>query len=681
MFSKKVEKHCVFRYSALFHLVNWFFLRYNRSVKHDYNILLPKQEAFMILLITAITPEANALLTGFSMKKISTGSFLLYESEQENLRLLVTGPGKLSAAMAVTEYLTRFSVSEEDIFCNLGICGGSADAPIGEGFLCASVTEATTDKTVYPELYSHPFPEARLITSDVPVTALPDDCKQDTTLPLLYDMEAYGVAVALFRQVLPSRCFFYKVVSDVCDGNFPSPESVTSLIKDKLTLLLSFLKETEQHLKKHITEQADFISRINAIKKEFTAGIPFSVTMDRKLTGLLTYAIRAGFTKEVIFAALPRQNDTPHKKKEALMRLQALENFVLSAHSTEAVSLVPGEKKTLKQPFRHIYVEQEVLQHPITMGVLARFPSASVIPIAHYKDIFNRSKQDVQAQETEPSLILAANHGTLIYPGAPVCQNFDEEHFMYTSCIMNCIYDCDYCYLQGMYPGKTPVVFVNLEDYFAELDTLLAKHPVYLCCSYDSDLTALSGILPHAEAFCRYALEHPTLRLELRTKSAALPFIRHLPAAKNIVMAFTLSPQEIISRYEHYTPSLKARLNAAKEAAQKGFSLRLCFDPVLDVPNAETLYSTLVEQAFGVLTSEEIADISLGVFRLSKDYLKQLKKAKKACALSHYPYEVTDGVCHYPAARCEQLLSTVRHALYRQDISDDKIYTWTPEES
>ncbi len=635
----------------------------------------------MILLITAITPEANALLTGLPMKKIISGNLCLYESGQKSLRLLVTGYGKLSAAMAVTEYLTRYPASESDIFCNLGICGGSPDTPVGEGYLCASVTEATTQKSVYPELYSHPFPEARLITTDVPVTSLPDDDKHETTLPLLYDMEAYGVATALFRKVSPARCFFYKVVSDVCDGNFPSPESVTSLIKAKLPSLLAFLEKTEHSLTGRLTGQAETGSLIAAMAKEFTDGAPFSATMERKLTGLLTYAIHAGFTRDEIFASRPEKRDTPHKKREALSRLQALEEFILSPPDTHAASLISGTRKSLKQPFHHIYVEREILHHPVTRGILSRFPSASVIPIAHYKDIFNRGKQDIHAQRTEPAFILAANHGTLIYPGAPVCQSFDEDHFMYTSCIMNCIYDCDYCYLQGMYPGKTPVVFVNLEDYFTELDALLARHPVYLCCSYDSDLTALSGLLPHAEAFCRYALKHPDLHLELRTKSAALPFLRQLPVAKNIIMAFTLSPQEIISRHEHYTPSLRARLRTAKEAAQRGFSLRLCFDPVLDVPNAEALYSTLVEQVFEVLTPEEITDISLGVFRISKEYLKQLKKAKPACTLSHYPYEVTDGVCHYPAARCEQLLGSVRLALSRHGISDDKLYIWTPGES
>jgi len=635
----------------------------------------------MILLITAITPEAAAVLAEFPMKRTTSGTFSFYESEEAGLRLLITGPGKLSAAIAVTEYLAHYPVSDADIFCNLGICGGSGDTLVGEGYLCASVTEATTGKSVYPELYTHPFPEARLVTSDVPVTSPSDDLVHETSLPLLYDMEAYGIAAALFRKVLPSRCFFYKIVSDLCDGCFPSPEAVTALIKHHLMPLLSFLKTQELRLAYDTNEQSDTAYRISSMAEKFMDGVPFSATMERKLTGLLTYAIHAGFSEASLFDVLPKPSDTPHKKKEALMRLQTLENHVLAAHNTDSTSLLPKKRKTLNRPFRHIYVERDVLTHPTTKQLLARFPAASVIPISHYKDVFNRSRQDLHAQETEPALILAANRGTLIYPGAPVCQSFGEEHFMYTSCIMNCIYDCDYCYLQGMYPSGTVVVFVNLEDYFAELDTLLAKHPVYLCCSYDSDLTALSGILPHAKAFCRYASEHPDLRLELRTKSAALPFIKQLPAAQNIIMAFTLSPQEIISRYEHFTPSLRARLATAKEAARKGFSLRLCFDPILDVPDAELLYSTLVEQMFEVLTSEEITDVSLGVFRLSKDYLKQLKKAKPACALSHYPYETTDGVCHYRSERCTTLLNSVRDALHRHNISDDKIFTWAPEES
>lgn len=645
----------------------------------------------MILIITAITPEANAVLSEFPMKKKEL-TFPLYESEDGAMRLLVTGPGKLSAAMAVTAYLTRYDFSAGDVFCNLGICGGSDNTVIGEGYFCAALTEHSTGKALYPELYTHPFPEACLITSDAPVTTAPANSGPEGNLPLLYDMEAYGVASALYRSILPSHCFFYKVVSDFCNGSFPSPEEITGLIRPHLKKLLTFLSDHETHLIDELTVGSSHTRIIASLTEELMDNLPFSTTMERKLTELITYALSIGMTRDDLFSALPARTDTPHKKREALTRLEALEHFVKNPSATvkSADSIHPASapffatpqaEKKLLRPFRHIYVEREVLSHTVTKQFIERFKHASVIPIDHYKDVFNRSRQNLRAQETEPALILAANRGTLFYPGAPVCQSFGEEYFMYTSCIMNCLYDCDYCYLQGMYPSGTMVVFVNLEDYFKELDRLLEKHPVYLCCSYDSDLTALCGVLPHAEAFCRYALSHPDLRLELRTKSAALPFIRQLPTAKNIVMAFTLSPQEIISRYEHYTPSLNARLNTAKEAAKKGFSLRLCFDPVLDVPNAAELYTTLVDETFSVLSPEEIADISLGVFRLSKDYIKQLKKAKPSCALSHYPYTLSDGVCHYDANRCDELLNTVKEALYRHRITNDKLFIWTPEES
>ncbi len=635
----------------------------------------------MIILITAISPEADAIRSEYPMKKSAHGTFSLYESEQLPLRLLVTGSGKLNAAMAVTEYLTSYSFSEQDVFCNLGICGGSEATSVGDGFFCAAVSELTTGRTLYPELYTHPFPEARLFTSDVPVTNAPPAFEKEGNLPVIFDMEAYGIATALFRRIMPSHCFFYKIVSDTCDGAFPTPKTVTALLRAHLEKLLNFLRKTEQQLLCHVTWQNDEKSRIASQAEQLTSEYPFSATMKYKLNGLLTYAAYCGFEEECILQILPKKSGTPHKKKEALALLQALEDSVLQPEGTTGTKSYHQPAKKALHPFRHIYIERKVFRHPVTERILEQFPNASVVPVEHYKDIFNRSRQDLHAEETEPALILAANRGSYFYPGAPVCQSFGEEHFMYTSCIMNCIYDCDYCYLQGMYPGGNIVVFVNLEDYFAELDKLLKKHPVYLCCSYDSDLTALNGLFPHAEEFCRYALSHPDLRLELRTKSAALPFIKKIPAAKNIIMAFTLSPQELITRYEHYTPSLHARLTAAKEAAYKGFSLRLCFDPILDVPNAEPLYTTLVEELFSVLTPEEITDISLGVFRISKDYLKQLRRAKPSCAVSHYPYELTDGVCHYRSERCDVLLDTVRNALHRHGIPDDKIFIWTPAES
>ena len=144
--------------------------------------------------------------------------------------------------------------------------------------------------------------------------------------------------------------------------------------------------------------------------------------------------------------------------------------------------------------------------------------------IEHYKDLFNRSHQNFAKQKKAPALILAKKTGTLIYKGAPVCQSFGNEHFYYTSCMMNCIYHCDYCYLQGMYPSGHVVVFVNLEDYFNELQLLLQQHSIYLCISYDTDLLALESRFGFVKQWLLFASKYNNLSLEIRTKSGN-PFI------------------------------------------------------------------------------------------------------------------------------------------------------------
>ncbi len=117
-----------------------------------------------------------------------------------------------------------------------------------------------------------------------------------------------------------------------------------------------------------------------------------------------------------------------------------------------------------------------------------------MIEIDHYKDVFNRSRQDYALQHESQKLILAVQKGNLIYPGAPVCQNFGNEHFYYTSQMMNCIYDCEYCYLKGMYPSGNMVIFVNPEDTFREVTEILKDHPMYICVSYDTDLLTFEPI-------------------------------------------------------------------------------------------------------------------------------------------------------------------------------------------
>lgn len=325
--------------------------------------------------------------------------------------------------------------------------------------------------------------------------------------------------------------------------------------------------------------------------------------------------------------------------------------------------------------FSHIYIEREIKDHPVAKKILSHFPQAVIVEINHYKNIFNRSHQNFHIQKQAPSLILARKHNHLVYEGALVCQSFGNQHFYYTSCVMNCIYDCEYCYLQGMYPCANLVVFVNLDEIFEEVKLLLKSHPVYLCVSYDTDLFALEHILGYVNEWVKFAAEQPELTIEIRTKGSDQSLFKELSPTKNVIFAWTLSPQKVIENFEHHTPSLQSRLTCIRTAVSAGFPVRLCFDPLIHLADWEKHYEAMLREIFTTLNQEDILDASIGVFRISQDYLKKMRGQATYSQIAHYPYINENGVYHYGSELTERMTSFVYNKV-RQQLPEDKIFVW-----
>ncbi|MCH5268451.1 MAG: radical SAM protein [Lachnospiraceae bacterium] len=325
--------------------------------------------------------------------------------------------------------------------------------------------------------------------------------------------------------------------------------------------------------------------------------------------------------------------------------------------------------------FSHIYVEKAVSSHPRAQKILQRFPDAHIVEINHYKDVFCRKGQQVELQHRAQALILAQKTGNLLYEGAAVCQSFGNEHFYYTSCVMNCVYDCEYCYLKGMYPSAHMVVFVNLEDVFRELEKLLQKHGVYLCVSYDTDLPALEELTGFVQEWEVFAAAHEGLRMEIRTKCGRQDLWDSLSPNPRVIYAFTLSPEYVAREYEHGTSTLDMRVGSAKKAIEKGFSVRLCFDPMLYCPNWKREYQEMLVRVFGQIKPEELVDVSIGSFRISQDYLKSMRKSAPLSPVVQFPYENRQGVYQYPEALKREMEDFLQGELEKH-LPGEKIFHW-----
>ncbi|ADQ05991.1 DNA repair photolyase-like protein [Caldicellulosiruptor hydrothermalis 108] len=320
--------------------------------------------------------------------------------------------------------------------------------------------------------------------------------------------------------------------------------------------------------------------------------------------------------------------------------------------------MTSSEKSFLAKNFSHVYVEKAVLSHPVTIKILENLRRSQIVKIDNYKEVFCRARQNYSLQEKSKKLILAKKWGEFLYPGPSICHNFGYSNFFYTSNILNCICSCEYCFLKGMYSSANIVAFVNIEDYFKEIDAVLKNKPLYLSVSYETDLLALEKIVPFSSAWIEYAASKQNLTIEIRTKSTNFQALENLKPQDNVILAWTLSPQEIIEKFEHGTPSLSSRLSAIKKATENGWKVRLCFDPILYIEDWKSIYEKFLRQVFGELNPDKIVDISVGVFRIPKDYLKRMKKVF-ANEITSFPYEESQNIYTYPKELKEEMINTI----------------------
>ncbi len=293
--------------------------------------------------------------------------------------------------------------------------------------------------------------------------------------------------------------------------------------------------------------------------------------------------------------------------------------------------------------FSHIYVEKRIENHPFTQEILSKFPKSKIIKIEHYKDKFNSYSQNFRVQKNSPKLILAKKEPPFLYEASELIQKQDTN-FLYTTPMLNCVYDCHYCFLQGMYPSANIVVFVNIEDFFKAAEKKLKElKSLFLSISYDTDVLAVENIFGIAGKWVDFAKDK-NLKIEIRTKAIN---IEKLTPNKNTILSFSLSPQEVIDRYEHKTPYLKQRINAVKKIIQKGYSPSIAIDPIIKIPDFENVYKNFVHEIFREIDYRKIESIIIGSFRMNSAQFKAIKKSGLLSDILYYPYEVKNSTVSY----------------------------------
>ena len=619
----------------------------------------------MLYIVTALYIEAKPLISLFNLKKDNSYTkFQVFSNE--DVKLIISGTGKVKSATALTYLISKEDIKKNDYIVNIGFAASNKNSQLGDIVYVSKIQNAYSDFDFYPEMiYKHNFLEGSLTTFDSIVEKKLENIEY-------IDMEAYGffqTASIFFKK---DKIMVLKIVSDILKDKAKDRVLVDfkdeNLFSESYNNIYKFLVNF-----KTVNDDSDFTITEQELIKKVLENLRLSDTMTYELFNILKYLkIKYGN----IDILKKYENIEVTSKVQAKKLFEEIKNISLQKNSLEKkVSPEINKKKiSLNNRFSHIYVEKKILDNKNTLEILSKFRDAKIIEIDNYKEVFSSNNQDFHLQKLGQNLILASNKPNMIYEGAVVCEDFENDNFYYTSSIINCVYDCEYCYLQGVYSSGNIVIFVDIEKVFEEVEELYNKlKSLYLCVSYDTDLLAIENICSFSEKWYHFIKDKKDLKIELRTKSANIDKFLNLDVLDNFIIAFTLSPEKIALKNEKYTAGFKNRVKAIKELQNKGWKVRICIDPLIYTDDFEKNYSEMIEYLFSEIDKNKVIDVSIGVFRTSKEYLKKMRNQNKKSEILYYPFECTDGVYTYSDKLKSYMIDFIKEKFLKY-INIERIY-------
>ena len=622
----------------------------------------------MLYIVTALYIEAKPLISLFNLKKDNTYTkFQVFLNE--NIKLIISDTGKIKSATALTYLISNKDIKENDYIINIGfIANSNNSSQLGDIVYISKIQNAYSDTTFYPEMiYKHNFLEGSLTTFDKIIEKKIENIEY-------IDMEAYGffqTASIFFKK---DKIIVLKIVSDILKEkvkdrilfDFKDDNLFNESYKKIYDFLLKFINIPHNNKNNFNNSEQDLIKKV-------LENLKLSDTMTYEFFNILKYL---KIKYENIDILKRYENIEVNSKVQGKKIFEEIKEFSKLNNKAEF------ERKTLNNKnsslfnnrFSHIYVEKKILNNKNTLEILSKFKDVKIIEIDNYKEVFSSNNQDFHLQKLGQKLILASNKPNMIYEGAVVCESFENDNFYYTSSIINCVYDCEYCYLQGVYSSGNIVIFVDIEKVFEEVEELYNKlKTLYLCVSYDTDLLAIENICGFSEKWYHFIEDKKYLKIELRTKSGNIDKFLNLKPLDNFIIAFTLSPENLALKNEKYTASFKNRVKAIKELQEKGWKVRICIDPLIYSDNFEKNYSQMIEYLFNEIDKEKVIDISIGVFRISKEYLKKMRNQNQNSEILYYPFECINGVYTYSNKTKSYMINFIKEQFLKY-ININKIY-------
>lgn len=329
--------------------------------------------------------------------------------------------------------------------------------------------------------------------------------------------------------------------------------------------------------------------------------------------------------------------------------------------------------------FSKIFIENSLKDNTKALEIINRFKNAEVIHIDKVEDIWGKVKRPYLQKREDLNLFLGEKNGQIVKEAPDAYGTPGAPHYYFIHAY-NCIYECNYCYLQGYFNTPDIVTFLNhqdIQDQIIEIYNLARtkQDEVWFHAGEYSDSLALSHITGELDLYYDTFKKIPGAILELRTKSANIRSLLKKEPLSNVIISFSLSPKDKIKNNDLLTPGLTHRLKALKSLHGAGHQVALHFDPIIYSDNLIEEYQELLEEVKEAIPLHKIKYLSLGVVRFTKDvYYEVLKNYPESEFAIQDLKMAEDKKMRYPRAIRMWILGSILDLCISAGIEKDKIY-------
>jgi len=242
----------------------------------------------------------------------------------------------------------------------------------------------------------------------------------------------------------------------------------------------------------------------------------------------------------------------------------------------------------------HVYIEKEALEYPLGEQLKNEFEQMNkpVTILESNRVNFLRGKS-IQEKFTygKHVLVIGVRRSLKFQSCKP------SAHYQ-LPLVTGCSGRCEYCYLNTNLKDKPFVrVYVNTDEVLQK-----ARHhiqtgphsPTIFEGSATSDPVPVESYTHSLAKTIEFFAGEPNGRFRFVTKFADINDLLFLDHHNHTEIRFSINTDTVIKTFEHATPRVKQRLEAAAKAIKAGYPVGFLIAPVFVYPNWEEEYNTMI---------------------------------------------------------------------------------------